>query len=60
MPTPKGLEYQFTDFSNWSEDDTRSSYSVDTLVLTDTYPIAVKGRKIIATARKQLAALSSW
>jgi hypothetical protein len=59
MPTPKGLEYQFTDFSfNWWEDDAGGSDSVDTLVLTD--PIAVKGREILATARKRLSALSSW
>jgi hypothetical protein len=59
MPTPKGLEYHFADFSfNWWEDDTDGSDSLDTLVLTD--PIAVKGREIIATARKRLAALGSW
>jgi hypothetical protein len=61
MPTPKGLEYQFTDFNfTWWEDDTGSSDSLDRLVFKDQEPIAVKGREIIATARKRLAALGSW
>jgi hypothetical protein len=61
MLTLKGLAYQFTDFSfNWWEDDARSSDSLDRLVITATDPIAVKGWEIIATARKRLAALSSW
>jgi hypothetical protein len=61
MPTPKGLKYHFSDFNfMWWDYDTGSSDPLDTLVLTDTDPIAVKGREILATARKRLAALSSW
>jgi hypothetical protein len=61
MPTPKGLEYQFTDFNfTWGEDDVSGSNSLDGLVFKDKEPIAVTGREIIATARKRLAALSSW
>jgi hypothetical protein len=61
MPTPKGLEYHFSDFNfMWWNYDVSSSDSLDRLVLTDTDPIAVKGREILATTCKRLAALSSW
>jgi hypothetical protein len=61
MPTPKGLEYQFTDFwFNWWDDDAGSSAPLNGLVFKESEPIAVKAREIIATARKRLAALSSW
>jgi hypothetical protein len=59
MPTPKGLEYQFTDFNfTWWEDDAGGYFPLDGLVLRE--PIAVKSREIIATARKRLTALRSW
>jgi hypothetical protein len=61
MPTPKGLEYQFTDFwFNWWDDDAGSSAPLDGLVFKELEPVAVKAREIIATARKRLDALSSW
>jgi hypothetical protein len=61
MLTPKGLEYHFSDFNfMWWDYDASSSDSLDRIVFKDKEPIAVKGREILATARKRLAALSSW
>lgn len=61
LPTPKGLAYQFTAFHfTWWEDDVGGADSLDRLVFKDNEPVAVKGREILATARKRLAALSSW
>jgi hypothetical protein len=61
MPTPKGLGYHFSDFNfMWWDYDVSSSDSLDRIVFKDKEPIAVKGREILATARKRLAALSSW